>query len=54
MQYNNDVPFNKGSMVPKMDACISFIKETQVVTIITDPENAIVAIQGKSRIKIVP
>lgn len=54
MQYNNDVPFNKGSMPPKMDACIGFIKEIQVVTIFTNPENAIVAIQGKSGIKIVP
>ncbi len=54
MQYHNDGHFIKGSMGPKMGAGISFVKETQGVTIITNSENALAAIQGKSRTKIVP
>ena len=41
-------------MGPKMEAGISFVKETQGVTIITTSENTIAAIQGKSGTKIVP
>lgn len=54
MQYHNDGHFIKGSMGPKMEAAISFVKQTQGVTIITNSENAIAAIQGKSGTKIVP
>ncbi len=54
MQHNDEGHFIKGSMGPKMEAGISFVKETQGVTIITNPENAIAAIQGKSGTKIVP
>ena len=53
MQYHNDGHFIKGSMGPKMEAGISFVKETQGVTIITNPENAIAAIQGESGTTIV-
>ncbi len=53
MQYQNDGHLIKGSMGPKMEAGISFVKETQGVTIFTSPENAIAAIQGKSGTKII-
>ncbi len=53
-QYNNDGHFIKGSMGSKMETGISFVKETQGFTIITNSENAIAAIQGKSGTKIVP
>ena len=54
MQYHDDGHFIKGSMGPKMEAGISFVKETQGVTLITNPENAIAAIQGESGTKIIP
>ena len=54
MQYHKEGHFIKGSMGPKMEAGISFVKETQGVSVITNPENAIDAIQGKSGTKIIP
>lgn len=54
MQYHTDGHFIKGSMDPKMDAGISFLQEIQGVTIITNSENTIAAIQGQSETKITP
>ena len=54
MQFPHDIHFIKGSMGPKMETGISFVKEMQGFTIINNPENAIAAIHGKSGTKIVP
>jgi len=53
MQYHQDGHFIKGSMGPKVEACISFVKETQGIAIITNPENAISAIKSEVGTRIV-
>jgi len=47
MQHHQNGHFIKGSMCPKVEACISFVIETQGIAIITKPENAISAIKGE-------
>lgn len=47
MQYHQDGHFIKGSMCTKVEACISFVIETQRIAIITKPENAISTIKGE-------
>lgn len=54
MKYYDEGHFIKGSMGPKIEAGIKFVKDTQGVAIITNPENAILAIQGKAGTRIVP
>ncbi|MHA1686402.1 MAG: carbamate kinase [Candidatus Heimdallarchaeaceae archaeon] len=53
MQYYDEGHFIKGSMGPKIEAGIKFVKETQGTAIITNPENAILALQGKAGTRIV-
>jgi len=53
MQYHQYVYFIIGRMGPRVEACISFVKETQGIAIITHPENAISAIKGKARTRVV-
>lgn len=53
MQYHQDGHFIKGSMGSKVETCISFVKETQGIAIITNPENAISAIKGEVGTRVV-
>ncbi|TFG11009.1 carbamate kinase, partial [Candidatus Heimdallarchaeota archaeon] len=54
MQYADEGHFIKGSMGPKIEASINFVKATQGRAIITNPENALNAIKGQSGTIIVP
>jgi carbamate kinase len=47
MQYHQVGHFIKGRMGLKVEVCISFVKETQGIAIITNPENAISVIKGE-------
>jgi len=53
-EYLNRGYFGKGSMEPKIKACIQFIKCTKNPAIITCPDNLSEAIQGISGTKIIP
>ncbi|UJG44984.1 MAG: carbamate kinase [Candidatus Heimdallarchaeum endolithica] len=54
MQYYDEGHFIKGSMGPKIEAAIRFVKKTQGKAIITNPENAIKAIKGEAGTIVVP
>ncbi|MHA1199318.1 MAG: hypothetical protein ACTSQF_08240 [Candidatus Heimdallarchaeaceae archaeon] len=54
MQYANEGHFIKGSMGPKIEASINFVKETQGKAIITNPEHALRAIKGEAGTVIIP
>lgn len=53
-EYLNRGYFGKGSMEPKIKACIQFIKNSKNPAIITCPDNLSEAIQGISGTKIIP
>ncbi len=46
-KYLNNNEFKAGSMKPKIEACISFVKDKNKVAIITDIENALEALAFK-------
>ena len=46
--------FAPGSMLPKIQAMISFIRETGNAGLITDPAHLDLALEGKTGTKIVP
>ena len=46
--------FIKGTMGPKIEASITFVKQTQGIAIITNPENALQAIKGEAGTRIIP
>jgi len=54
MRYYEEGHFIKGRMGPKIEAGIRFVKETQGVAIITNPENAVAALKGEAGTRIVP
>ncbi len=54
MKYYEEGHFIKGSMGPKVEASIKFVKDTQGIAIITNPENAINAVKGLAGTRIVP
>ncbi|MHA1304363.1 MAG: carbamate kinase [Candidatus Heimdallarchaeaceae archaeon] len=54
MKYYDEGHFIKGSMGPKIEAGIKFVKETRGKAIITNPENALKAIKGEAGTRIVP
>ncbi len=54
MNYFEEGQFLKGSMGPKVESAIKFVKDTQGKAIITNPENAVAALQGKAGTRVVP
>ena len=54
MNYYAEGHFIKGSMGPKIESAIKFVKETQGLAIITNPENAIKALHGEAGTRITP
>ena len=40
--------FKEGSMKPKVEACVEFVKNTKKVAIITSLEKALPALKGKT------
>ncbi len=54
MQYYKEGHFIEGSMGPKVEAAIKYVKKTQGTAIITNPETVKEAIKGTSGTRIVP
>lgn len=54
MYYYAEGHFIKGSMVPKIESAIKFVKETQGLAIITKPENAIKTLPDEAGTRITP
>ncbi len=48
IKYLNDNEFKAGSMKPKIEACINFVKDKNKTAIITDIENALSALEYKA------
>jgi carbamate kinase len=53
-EYINQGQFAKGSMLPKVQACIKFIKSTGKPALITSLETALQALNGERGTKIIP
>ncbi len=53
-QYMQDGQFAKGSMLPKIEAAIDFVKMGGPQAVITDPSNLTRAINGKTGTRIIP
>jgi carbamate kinase len=53
-KYIEEGHFAKGSMLPKIEACISFVKDTRKPALITDMEKLKEALEGKTGTKILP
>ncbi|MCK4844085.1 MAG: hypothetical protein KAS95_00260 [Candidatus Heimdallarchaeota archaeon] len=54
MNYYAEWHFIKDSMRPKIESVIKFVKETQGLAIITNPENAMKALLGEAGTRITP
>ncbi|KAF2956680.1 carbamate kinase [Marinitoga sp. 38H-ov] len=54
IKYIEEGHFAKGSMLPKVEACISFVKDTGKPALITDMEKLKEALEGKTGTKILP
>jgi len=52
-QYINDGFFAKGSMKPKVESAVNFVKNGGKYAIITNPENALEALQGRAGTRVV-
>jgi carbamate kinase len=52
--YIKDGHFAAGSMLPKIEACIDFIKKGGQLAIITDPPNITKALRGETGTRVVP
>ena len=52
-KYIEDKEFAEGSMLPKIEACVSFVKETKGVAIITSLDKAKEALEGKTGTRII-
>jgi len=48
MQYMQEGHFSKGSMLPKIEACINFVQKTGRPALITDLTNLVDALEGKT------
>lgn len=53
-QYQAEGHFAKGSMGPKIDACISFLERGGQLALITNPENLSRALKGETGTRLVP
>ncbi|MDK2900971.1 MAG: carbamate kinase [Thermosipho sp. (in: thermotogales)] len=53
-KYMNEGHFTKGSMLPKIEACISFVTSTNRPALITDMEKLKDALEGKTGTRIIP
>ncbi|ACJ75557.1 carbamate kinase-like carbamoyl phosphate synthetase [Thermosipho africanus H17ap60334] len=53
-KYMNEGHFAKGSMLPKIEACISFVTSTNRPALITDMEKLKDALEGKTGTRIIP
>lgn len=53
-KYMKEGHFAKGSMLPKIEACISFVKSTNKPALITDMEKLKDALDGKTGTRIIP
>jgi len=53
-QYQAEGHFAKGSMGPKIDACISFLERGGQQALITNPENMSRALKGETGTRLVP
>ncbi|MEW5820231.1 MAG: carbamate kinase [Cyanobacteriota bacterium] len=53
-QYVNEGHFAKGSMLPKINACIDFVQTTGNKAIITSPQNILQAVDGEAGTTIIP
>ncbi|MBS3794172.1 MAG: carbamate kinase [Candidatus Thorarchaeota archaeon] len=53
-KYIEENHFAAGSMLPKVEACVEFIKKGGDLAIITDPANITNALEGKTGTRIVP
>lgn len=53
-KYMNEGHFAKGSMLPKIEACISFVTLTNRPALITDMEKLKDALEGKTGTRIIP
>lgn len=52
-KYMSEGHFAKGSMLPKIEACLSFVRETGKPALITDMQKLTEALEGKTGTKIV-
>lgn len=53
-QYQAEGHFAKGSMGPKIDACISFLERGGQLALITNPENLSRALRGETGTRLIP
>jgi carbamate kinase len=53
-RYVDEGHFAAGSMLPKIEACIDFIKKGGQLAIITDPPNIMRALRGETGTRVVP
>jgi carbamate kinase len=53
-QYQAQGHFAKGSMGPKIDACISFLERGGQQALITNPENLSRALRGETGTRLIP
>jgi carbamate kinase len=53
-RYIDEGHFAAGSMLPKIEACIDFIKKGGQLAIITDPPNIMRALRGETGTRVVP